>query len=248
MVTIEWSTSRFAIRLLADEGPVRLVDLTSQPTFDSPFDPARYAKAHQPLVEIMSPLYGSDTTSNSNRYSGTHLGRRCGTSRHDESTERRRRSARGRAGRPRDGLDAAERLRGAVRGTRGPHEHDRLGRRRAHPAGRLGGHQLRHRRRRLRLAERPRRLARPTRPGRPRTAGPRSRSAPRGSRGPSRRPAARRSAAASARRHQHLVVGGPTSRPAPCGTGAPGTPWPGRSSTTAPGCGRWASGPARPAA
>lgn len=87
MVTIEWSTSRFAIRLLADEGPVRLVDLTSQPAFDSPFDPARYAKAHQPLVEIMSPLYGSDTTSTSNRYSGTHLGRSLRYVRHEESAE-----------------------------------------------------------------------------------------------------------------------------------------------------------------
>ena len=86
MVTIEWSTARFAIRLLADEGPVRLVDLTPEPAFDTPFDPARYVKAHQPLVEIMSPLYGNDTSSNSNRYSGTHVGRALRYLRHHASS------------------------------------------------------------------------------------------------------------------------------------------------------------------
>ncbi|MGI3784098.1 MAG: alpha-galactosidase [Janthinobacterium lividum] len=86
MVTIEWSTARFALRLLADEGPVRLVDLTPGPTFDSPFDPARYAKAHQPLVEIMTPLFGNDTSSNSNRHSGTHLGTTMRYVRHQESS------------------------------------------------------------------------------------------------------------------------------------------------------------------
>jgi alpha-galactosidase len=86
VVTIEWSTSRFAVRLLADEGPVRLVDLTPDPAFDSAFDPARYAKAHQPLVEIMSPLYGNDTSSNSNRHSGTRLGRTMRYVRHQESS------------------------------------------------------------------------------------------------------------------------------------------------------------------
>ena len=86
MVTIEWSTARFAIRLLAEDGPVRLVDLTPKPVFDVPFDPARYARAHQPLVEIMSPLYGNDTSSNSNRHSGTHLGNTLRYLRHEEST------------------------------------------------------------------------------------------------------------------------------------------------------------------
>jgi alpha-galactosidase len=86
VVTIEWSTARFAVRLLAEEGPVRLVDLTPGPAFDVPFDPARYARAHQPLVEIMSPLYGNDTSSNSNRHSGTHLGNTLRYVRHEEST------------------------------------------------------------------------------------------------------------------------------------------------------------------
>ena len=86
MVTIEWSTSRFALRLLAEEGPVRLVDLAAGPSFDGPFDPTAYAHAHQPLVEIMSPLYGNDTSSNSNRHSGTHLGAALRYVRHEESS------------------------------------------------------------------------------------------------------------------------------------------------------------------
>jgi alpha-galactosidase len=86
VVTIEWSTARFAVRLLAEEGPVRLVDLTNGPAFDVPFDPARYARAHQPLVEIMTPLYGNDSSSNSNRHSGTHLGNTLRYVRHEEST------------------------------------------------------------------------------------------------------------------------------------------------------------------
>ena len=86
MVTIEWSTACFAVRLLAEEGPVRLVDLTPGPTFDSPFDPVTYARAHQPLVEIMGPLYGNDTSSNSTRHSGTHLGNTLRYVRHEEST------------------------------------------------------------------------------------------------------------------------------------------------------------------
>ena len=86
MVSIEWSTARFALRLLAEEGPVRLVDLTPAATFDAPFDPARYARAHQPLVEIMSPLYGNLTSSSSDRHSGTHLGQALRYLRHQASS------------------------------------------------------------------------------------------------------------------------------------------------------------------
>lgn len=74
MTTVEWSNSHFALRFLADQGPVRLVDITASPTFDFAFDAAAYSRAHQPLVEIMTPSFGNDTSSNSNRHSGTHLG------------------------------------------------------------------------------------------------------------------------------------------------------------------------------
>lgn len=75
MITIEWGTPGFALRLLAEDGPVRLVDLTPGPTFDGPFEPSRYARAHQPLVEVLTPAWGNVTGSNGYRIGGTHLGR-----------------------------------------------------------------------------------------------------------------------------------------------------------------------------
>lgn len=85
MTTIEWSTSCFALRFVADHGPVRLVDLSAAADFDHPFDPAAYARAHQPLVEIMTPHFGNHTSSNSTRHSGTHLGGALRYVRHEAS-------------------------------------------------------------------------------------------------------------------------------------------------------------------
>ncbi|MGI8458209.1 MAG: alpha-galactosidase [Propionibacteriaceae bacterium] len=74
MVSIEWNTSHVALRFLADGGPVRLVDIAARGDFPYPFDAAIYARAHQPLIEIVTPTFGNDTSSNSNRHSGTHIG------------------------------------------------------------------------------------------------------------------------------------------------------------------------------
>jgi alpha-galactosidase len=74
VVTIEWNTPRLSLRLLAQDGPVRLVDVVAAPAFAEDFDPSRYVRAHQPLVEVLTPVWGNDTSSNSHRHSGTHVG------------------------------------------------------------------------------------------------------------------------------------------------------------------------------
>ena len=217
MVTIEWSTSRFALRLLAEEGPVRLVDLAAGPSFDGPFDPTAYAHAHQPLVEIMSPLYGNDTSSNSNRHSGTHLGAALRYVRHEESSADGVHRLLVEQVDPETGLTAQSLLEvhdgvSAARSTTtvsGP--------RRARPAGPLGGQQPRDRRPRLGRPGRPRRLARRQRlVGRaplvgaaPALAGARPHAAP----GPRRDdPRVRQR-----RVHQQLVRGGPRPGRRPAG-------------------------------
>jgi alpha-galactosidase len=83
VVAIDWITSSFALRFLADDdGPIRLVDLGE----DSSLFSSAYNRAHQPLVEVMSPQFGNDTTSNSGRHSGTHLGSALRYVRHEETT------------------------------------------------------------------------------------------------------------------------------------------------------------------
>ncbi len=74
VVTIDWSTPHLSLRLLAEDGPVRLVDVTPGAGFDDDVDPGRYVRVHQPLVEVLTPAWGNDTSSNSNRHSGTHVG------------------------------------------------------------------------------------------------------------------------------------------------------------------------------
>jgi alpha-galactosidase len=83
VVTIDWNTSSFALRFLADDdGPVRLVDIGE----DSSSFSASYDRAHQPLVEVMSAQFGNEPGGNSGRHNGTHLGSALRYVRHDEST------------------------------------------------------------------------------------------------------------------------------------------------------------------
>jgi alpha-galactosidase len=83
VVAIDWITSSFALRFLADDdGPIRLVDLGENSSLFS----STYNRAHQPLVEVMSPQFGNDTSSNSGRHSGTHLGNALRYVRHEETT------------------------------------------------------------------------------------------------------------------------------------------------------------------
>jgi alpha-galactosidase len=83
MVAIDWITSAFALRFLADDdGPIRLVDLGK----DSSHFSSTYNRAHQPLVEVMSPQFGNDTSSNSGRHSGTRLGEALRYVRHEQTT------------------------------------------------------------------------------------------------------------------------------------------------------------------
>lgn len=74
MVSIDWTTPALSLRFLAEDGPLRLVDVAGAPAFDGPPDPEAYARVHQPLVEVMGPHFGNDSSSNSVRHSGTHLG------------------------------------------------------------------------------------------------------------------------------------------------------------------------------
>lgn len=76
MITFDWTSSSISLRFLAeDDGPLRLVDISTDPSFGGrAAEPANYARAHQPLVEVMTPHFGNDTSSNSVRHSGTHLG------------------------------------------------------------------------------------------------------------------------------------------------------------------------------
>jgi alpha-galactosidase len=83
VVTIDWITSSFALRFLADDdGPIRLVDLGED---SSRFSPT-YNRTHQPLVEVLSPQFGNHTSSNSGRHSGTHFGSALRYVRHEETT------------------------------------------------------------------------------------------------------------------------------------------------------------------
>jgi alpha-galactosidase len=82
VVAIDWITSSFALRFSADDnGPIRLVDLGG----DTSLFPSTYNRAHQPLVEVMTPQFGNDTSSNSSRHSGTHLGCALRYVRHEET-------------------------------------------------------------------------------------------------------------------------------------------------------------------
>ena len=65
---------RLSLRLLAEGGPVRLLEVTPGPEFAGAFDPAAYVRVHQPLVEVLTPAWGLDPSSNSGRHSGTHVG------------------------------------------------------------------------------------------------------------------------------------------------------------------------------
>ena len=86
-VAIEWTTPGFSLRLLGKDGPVRLVDVTPGPAFGDEFDPGRYVRVHQPLVEIFTPAWGNDTSSNSNRHSGTHVGAALRHTGHERRSE-----------------------------------------------------------------------------------------------------------------------------------------------------------------
>jgi alpha-galactosidase len=68
-----WRVGSITLRFRADDaGPVRLVDITTEQT--SGF-PVSFERAHQPLVEVLTPQFGNETSSNSGRHSGTTLGR-----------------------------------------------------------------------------------------------------------------------------------------------------------------------------
>lgn len=88
MVTIDWTNPTLSLRFLADEdGPLRLVDLVAAPAFEAAADPEAYARVHQPLVEVMGPHFGNDSSSNSVRHSGTHLGGLLRYAGHEERSE-----------------------------------------------------------------------------------------------------------------------------------------------------------------
>ncbi len=87
MVTFDWKTAAIALRFLADDdGPVRLVEVSTDPGFGStPVEPTRYRRVHQPLVEVMTPHFGNDNSSNSVRHSGSYLGTALRYLRHEAS-------------------------------------------------------------------------------------------------------------------------------------------------------------------
>ena len=87
MVTFDWKTAAIALRFLADDdGPLRLVEVSTDPGFgSSPVDPSAYHRVHQPLVEVMTPHFGNDNSSNSGRHSGTYLGAALRYVRHETS-------------------------------------------------------------------------------------------------------------------------------------------------------------------
>lgn len=88
MVTIDWTTAAISLRFLGtDDGPLRLVDLVAGPGFAGPAGPAAYVRAQQPLVEVAGPQYGSDASSHSSRFTGSHLGAGLRYVRHEASTE-----------------------------------------------------------------------------------------------------------------------------------------------------------------
>ncbi len=68
-----WDASSISLRFQADGvGPVRLVDIA---TVDTSSFTVSYERAHQPLVEVLTPHLGSEIGSNSGRHSDTALGR-----------------------------------------------------------------------------------------------------------------------------------------------------------------------------
>jgi alpha-galactosidase len=90
VVTIDWTASAIALRLLADDdGPVRLVEISTtgsltpvsgEPGADGT-DP--YHRIHQPLVEVMTPQVGMLGSNHSLRQSGTQLGQGLRYVRHE---------------------------------------------------------------------------------------------------------------------------------------------------------------------
>src|SRR3954452_4829004 len=88
VVTIDWTTDAISLRFLAEEErPLRLVDLRPGAELPAFVGPEPYARVHQPLVEVMSPHFGNDSSSNSVRHSGTHLGGALRYVRNERSVE-----------------------------------------------------------------------------------------------------------------------------------------------------------------
>jgi alpha-galactosidase len=84
--TIDWAASAVTLRFLADkDGPVRLVDVWTGPGHGGS-NLSTYARAHQPLVEVMTPRFGTDSGSQSGRVSGTAVGDRLRYVSHETST------------------------------------------------------------------------------------------------------------------------------------------------------------------
>ncbi|HYP44319.1 MAG TPA: glycoside hydrolase family 36 protein [Propionibacteriaceae bacterium] len=80
---IEWTDPSLSLVFVADEDqPVRLVGLAA----GSESDPSAWSRAHQPVVEVLTPQYGNGSGSNSGRHSGTHLGEALRYVRHDTSS------------------------------------------------------------------------------------------------------------------------------------------------------------------
>lgn len=70
----EWGTSAVSLRFIAaPDAPVRLVDIGPGSGADA-FEAAAYDRAHQPLVEVMTPRFGNNNGSTALRHSGTRLG------------------------------------------------------------------------------------------------------------------------------------------------------------------------------
>jgi alpha-galactosidase len=92
VVTFDWTSSAISLRFLADsDGPLRLVDIDAGPDFSGrTADAKTYHRAHQPLVEVMTPHFGNDNSSNSERHSGTHVGGALRYVAHRTSTEQDR--------------------------------------------------------------------------------------------------------------------------------------------------------------
>ncbi|SDR79322.1 alpha-galactosidase [Friedmanniella luteola] len=73
MTIIDWQEPALRLRFVADEdAPVRLVEAAPElPAADD----ERYARVHQPLVEVLTPGHGQAPAGQSQRHSGSHLGR-----------------------------------------------------------------------------------------------------------------------------------------------------------------------------
>ncbi|WP_375430618.1 glycoside hydrolase family 36 protein [uncultured Friedmanniella sp.] len=74
MIRFEWVATAVSLRFVAaPESPVRLVDIGAGPSGGA-FEAAAYDRAHQPLVEVMTPRFGNNNGSTALRHSGTRLG------------------------------------------------------------------------------------------------------------------------------------------------------------------------------